>query len=43
MTWWAEGKLAPIIGETAPLADGARLLAGFADGGAVGKPVLLVR
>ena len=43
MTWWAEGKLAPILGETAPLADGARVLDGFAGGGAVGKPVLLVR
>ena len=43
MTWWADGKLRPIIGERAPLEDGARLLAGFADGGAVGKPVILVR
>lgn len=43
LRWWAEGKLAPIISETAPLEDGPRLLAGFADGGATGKPVLLVR
>jgi len=43
MTWWAEGKLRPVIGERAPLEDGARLLTGFADGGAVGKPVLVVR
>lgn len=43
MTWWAEGRLRPIIGDRAPLADGAALLAGFAEGGAVGKPVILVR
>ncbi len=43
MRWWAEGRLDPVISATAPLADGARLLAGFADGGSTGKPVLLVR
>ena len=43
MTWWEDGKLRPIIGERAPLEAGARLLDGFADGGAVGKPVILVR
>ena len=43
MAWWAEGKLSPIISESAPLADGARLLSGFAGGGAAGKPVLLLR
>ena len=43
MAWWEEGRLAPVIGETAPLAEGARLLAGFEGGGATGKPVLLVR
>ena len=39
MAWWAEGRLAPILrSQSAPLAEGARLLAGFEGGGAVGKP-----
>lgn len=43
MRWWTEGRLDPVISATAPLEEGARLLAGFADGGSTGKPVLLVR
>lgn len=43
MEWWAEGRLEPVGGERAPLAEAARLLSGFGDGGAVGKPVVLVR
>ncbi|TMK41807.1 MAG: NADPH:quinone oxidoreductase family protein [Actinobacteria bacterium] len=41
--WAREGRLAPIVGSTYPLAEGAQALRELAERRAVGKPVIRVR